>query len=228
MPGKIFFANPKASHTIVSNIHRVPKSLDLPISEIPQKEGITPGDKTAPVPGHEDWGSDRANRPSVLFMLYPTKDFCQRVCKSDRLSLGSHRVIDRHGRWMKHWDDVPVTLSSLIPGWYLEALIRRNPDLTIYDIRARFMDSFLVYDHKKNKLITQSAWGSTTVTNRMMRFRDETFNLTCKWHLRLVLSMFSALNSTELNIPSKFQDNARVHFLLQPVLTSHYRGACQG
>ena len=118
-----------------------------------------------------------------LFMLYPTEEFCRRESKSSRLSLRSYRVIDRNGKWMKHWDDVPVTLSSLIPGWYLEALIRRNPDLTIYDIRVRFMDSFLFYDQKTKKMVTRSAWGNTAVTNRMMRFRDETFNLTCRYPL---------------------------------------------
>ena len=116
-------------------------------------------------------------------MLYWTEEVDQRACGTSRLSFENYRVIDRYGKWMKHWDDVPVTFSSLIPGWYLEALMRRNPDLTIRDIQARFMDSFLFYDHKKKKIVTQKAWGNTTVTNRMMRFRDETFNLTCRWSL---------------------------------------------
>lgn len=113
-------------------------------------------------------------------MLHRTKEVYDRAYKPSRLLLGDRRVIDRDGRWMKHWDDVPVTFSSLIPGWYLEALIRRNHELTMIDIRARFMDSFLFFDHKTKKVVTQTAWGSTALTNRMMRFRDETFNLTCR------------------------------------------------
>ena len=145
--------------------------------------GITPGDRTAAVPGHEDWGPDRADRPDELFMLYEPDEVAERACKPGRLTLGSNRVIDRNGKWMKHWDDVPVTLCSLIPGWYLEALMRRNPDLTIYDIQVRFKDSFLYYDFKQKAIITQYPWRSTALTNRMMRFRMDTFNVTCKWPL---------------------------------------------
>ena len=74
------------------------------------------------------------------------------------------RVLDPNSKWMQHWDDVPRVICRLMDGWEMEALTRRNPDLQVSDIQARM----------KNPL------SSNALTNRMMRFRQETFNLACK------------------------------------------------
>lgn len=67
---------------------------------------------------------------------------------------------------MLHWKDVPRVICSKMEGWEMEALMRRNPDLQISDIQARMKEDV----------------ATTALTNRMMRFRHKSFNLSCKWY----------------------------------------------
>ena len=89
------------------------------------------------------------------------------------------RVIDRYGKWMGYWYDVPVTISSMLAGWQQEAYTRRNPDLKIHDLRARMPDEFLAKKTKRYEL--QRTWDQTVLTNRAMRFRWDTFNIVCMY-----------------------------------------------
>ena len=58
--------------------------------------------------------------------------------------------------------------------------MRRNPDLTIADIQARMMDTF-DYQVKEGVIRARGPYGLTTLTNRTMRFRWESFNVTCEY-----------------------------------------------
>lgn len=73
---------------------------------------------------------------------------------------------------MTYWADVPVTICSVIEGWHIEALLRRNPDITMTDFLHRMLDS-----------TPQASKGkSTTLTNRTMRFRDRSWNTAWRAH----------------------------------------------
>ena len=73
---------------------------------------------------------------------------------------------------MTYWDDVPVTISSAIEGWHIEALLRRNPDITMLDFLHRMLDSTPLASKGK----------PTTLTNRTMRFRDRSWNTAWRAH----------------------------------------------
>ncbi|KAG7005127.1 hypothetical protein G7Y79_00021g049940 [Physcia stellaris] len=134
---------------------------------VPPKRGAAVGDETAPVPGHEEWAEARNRRPDILFQLEPPEGGVQpAVGHAMMFTYNGLRVIDRHNKWMRLWADVPVTVSSEIEGWHIEALQRRNPDLTIPDLQARMLDS-----------TPYATTGTSTITNRSMRFRKESFNV---------------------------------------------------
>ena len=87
---------------------------------------------------------------------------------------------------MTHWDDVPVTCSSMIEGHRIEALMRRNPALQHWDILARMPDRFLF----KNRM--SSPFLPSTLTNRTKRFRARSFNIACKQLPSSPLTILSA------------------------------------
>ena len=82
---------------------------------------------------------------------------------------------------MTFWTDIPVTISSQIEGYRMEAMRRRNPQVTIKDFRARMLERFLVTG-KNGKLVEHVPFSSTVLTNRMMRWRWDTFNVSCEYH----------------------------------------------
>lgn len=90
---------------------------------------------------------------------------------------------------MTDWEDVPVTCSSEIEGWYIEALMRRNPALTYWDIQARMLDRFLV-KQKNSAMATRGPWETLTLTNRAIRFRERSFNVPCKHDSSLLAYVF--------------------------------------
>lgn len=147
-------------------------------------KGLSAGDETAPVVGHEAWGEARNRRPNELFLLFEPEggiqSASQRQHQRQRFVSNGRRVLDRNDKWMLHWDDVPVTCSSQIEGWHLEALMRRNPDLTMPDIVARMMDNFLCLS--RGVVSRRRPFRSSVLTNRTMRFRETSFNVTCKYN----------------------------------------------
>ena len=96
-------------------------------------------------------------------MLEEPVDY-QPVCKTQSFMHNGLRVLDRYQKWMRHWDDVPRVIWSGMLGHDMEALTRRNPDLQVSDIQARM----------KNPPT------SNALTNRMMRFRKYTWNISCE------------------------------------------------
>ena len=87
----------------------------------------------------------------------------QPLCHMEHFMHHGLRVLDHNSKWMKHWDDVPKVCNQMY-GWEMEALVRRNPDLQVSDLQARM----------KNPPT------SNALTNRMMRFRKETWNISCE------------------------------------------------
>ncbi|KAL8796505.1 MAG: hypothetical protein Q9195_001179 [Heterodermia aff. obscurata] len=132
---------------------------------LPQAKGKTGGDETAPVKGHETWGPARGDRPGILFQIEKPEHVVQ-VCERFQWTWHDLRVLDRNNGWMWYWDDVPVTISSVIEGWHLEVLLRRNPLVEMSDIQARMLDN------------TPFVERNTALTNRTMRFRARSWNHT--------------------------------------------------
>lgn len=77
---------------------------------------------------------------------------------------------------MWYYDDVPVTIPSVVEGWRMEAYMRRNPSLVLADIQGRMPRVFKTTIKGKD-IEDHGPWDDTTLRNRMMRFR---------WHACLI------------------------------------------
>lgn len=71
---------------------------------------------------------------------------------------------------MWYYDDVPVTIPSVVEGWRMEAYMRRNPSLGLADIQGRMPRVFKT-NIKGKDIDEHGPWDDTTLRNRMMRFR---------------------------------------------------------
>ena len=69
-------------------------------------------------------------------------------------------LIDHEDRAILAWNKLPMTISSKVDGWELEAFFRQNPSLDRRDVRARM----------PRKLTLRSELG--TIGMRMSRFRE--------------------------------------------------------
>ena len=111
--------------------------------------GISNGDETAPVKGHESWGGARNNRPDELFQLFEPQGGIQPAGQRRGMIVGKRRVLDRDNKWMSHWDGVPVTCCSLIGTSLPEFLT----PLLLYHL----------YNHTFSRMEDDFSWNTSTV-----------------------------------------------------------------
>lgn len=122
-----------------------------------------------------NWAGTRANRPNELFTFYKP-NHTPAACEPQRWMYHGRRVLDHKGKWMWYYDDVPVTIPSVVEGWRMEAYMRRNPSLVLADIQGRMPRVFKTTIKGKD-IEDHGPWDDTTLRNRMMRFR---------WHACLI------------------------------------------
>jgi len=137
--------------------------------EYAPEKGESEDDRLAFVPTHMNWGETRAHRPNELFTFYKP-DNRPAACEPQRWIYNGQRVLDHKGKWMWYYDDVPVTIPSVIKGWRLEIYFRRNPSLTLADIQGRMPKVFKT-NIRGRDIEEHGPWDDTALRNRMMRFR---------------------------------------------------------
>jgi len=101
--------------------------------------GQNPSDYTSFLLKDQQYGEDRSNRNPILFQLRPTHDG-QRptgyVMDNGRI------VLDAFDHGIRDFgDDLPLCLSSQIDGWDVETYLRRNLEISYYDIIGKSSQS---------------------------------------------------------------------------------------
>ena len=79
---------------------------------------------------------------------------------------GGRRVIDRKNHSMRFFWDVPVTISSAVEGFRLDAMQKLNPNITLVDLLGRTPRQFVDW-----RGATRGELGTTSLSNRALRFR---------------------------------------------------------
>ena len=104
------------------------------------------GDNTTFVGSQQDWGPDRADRPAVLFQLYPpvnrvTADPGYLFTPSPTAAFPDLQVVvdGRDGQPLRNFPELPVVISTKVEGWLIEAWIRLNPKLKHEDVIQRML-----------------------------------------------------------------------------------------
>lgn len=130
----------------------------------PPAQGDDPSDRTAFTLAQQTWGNDkREQRPDILFYIQEVKiDSPQEGIPWE---FGGRRVIDRNNHGMRYFSDCPVTISSEIEGFRLDAMQKLNPNIMWADILGRAPDK-RIKRGKERKLQVQTAF-----SNKSSRFR---------------------------------------------------------
>ncbi len=125
----------------------------------PDPQGRDAFDITTYHPDNKDWGPAWPNRPQILQRFardgYSGPDYEPEVL-TDR----GRVVIDQENHTVKAWRELPLCISSKVPGYKMEAWRRLNPRLTIPDFMARMVKTERQHLSDRNKL-----------SMRMTRFR---------------------------------------------------------
>lgn len=102
-------------------------------------------DVTAPAPGQQGWSEKRSNgRPDILFQYreYPKRQQYKNA-HSNQVPLKTDDagiiLLSADAHPIKDLTHVPLTVSTSIPGWYMEAIRRLNPKVGEHDFSARMI-----------------------------------------------------------------------------------------
>lgn len=116
---------------------------------MPKEEGddsTVKYDVTAFLQKQQDWSEDRDHRPEILFQYreFPKRKQYKRSQADDIPFLTDNDGIvllsaDRYP--IKDQEHMPFTISSLIPGWHMEAIRRLNSKVGLFDFTARMTPS---------------------------------------------------------------------------------------
>ena len=142
-------------------------------------QGYGAHDITAFHPDHEHWGSGERDdwhkiTGNVLYRFSPgVGPFPNYIV--DTWFDNGRIVLDGRGHPMKKYRDIPLTCSSEIEGWRIEAIRRQDPRISMTDLQAR-MPRFIEgpktgngrYKNKKHAI-----WALSTIGMRVTRFRWE-------------------------------------------------------
>jgi len=105
-------------------------------------------DETTPASGQEDWTGERGNgRPAILYQFKPVGrwafgDTADRPKKKSTAFTpatddNGHIFLNKDNEPMRHSDHLPITVSTEIPGWMMEAVSRLDPKVTLNDFVDR-------------------------------------------------------------------------------------------
>ena len=127
--------------------------------DFPDPPGKDILDITTYHPDYKDWGPAWSNRPQILKRFtrneYPIPSYDPGVL-IDR----GRVVIDQENHAVKAWKELPLCISSKVPGYKMEAWRRLNPRIQICDFLARMVKMEKPLNSNRNKL-----------SMRMTRFR---------------------------------------------------------
>ena len=94
-----------------------------------------PLDHTSFLLQDEMYGGDRTNRHPILFQLKPTKQAQSWQTPSGYVMDAGRVVLDPYDHAIRDFgNDLPLCLSSQIEGHDIETYMRRNKEITFYDL----------------------------------------------------------------------------------------------
>ena len=125
----------------------------------PDPPGTDPDDITSYLKDNKDWGPDWHQRPLILKRFART-NFPVPSYEPGALVDNGRVVIDQENHAVVAWRELPLCISSKVPGYKLEAWRRLNPRITIFDFLARMVKTDKPASSERNKL-----------SMRMTRFR---------------------------------------------------------
>ncbi|MCJ1435825.1 hypothetical protein MMC27_005201 [Xylographa pallens] len=105
--------------------------------EIPRATGTEFNNITSFHPYHRFWGAEENNRPEILFQFDPNDDWGSINCKPKGMMHEGKIVLDVENRQVRDFYEMPLTISTQIEGWFIEALIRLNPYIRYTDFISR-------------------------------------------------------------------------------------------
>lgn len=111
------------------------------------------------------WGEDRQYRPAILFE-FERRDRMDPDYKVEPMMDKGRIVLDPDNHPVRNFREIPVTISSAVEGWLMEAIRRTNSKISAADFRARMLRS--PTRDGNGTLITANA-----VDMRMTRWRQE-------------------------------------------------------
>ena len=122
-------------------------------------------DKTAFLPAQADWGGERADRPDILFELHKLPG-THEPSNPDMLHVHAYGavriVIDAiSNNPLRDFEILPLTISTEVEGWLLEAWFREDPALKIQDVIQRMPYGY-----------ADAVYDGTVITNRFARRRS--------------------------------------------------------
>lgn len=92
---------------------------------------------TAFHPDQKDWGEERPFRPKILFQLDPPKDRKDPTYAVGNMMYNGHLLLDPDNRPIRNFHEIPLTVSSQVEGWVMEAIRRQHSKISANDFRAR-------------------------------------------------------------------------------------------
>lgn len=92
---------------------------------------------TAFHPDQKDWGEERPFRPKILFQLDPPKDRKDPTYAVGNMMYNGHLLLDPDNRPIHNFHEIPLTVSSQVEGWVMEAIRRQHSKISANDFRAR-------------------------------------------------------------------------------------------
>lgn len=102
-----------------------------------RESSTLPEDITSFHADQKDWGEDRSCRPKVLFQFEAPPNWKE---AKDEVGMMLHEnkiVLDPDNRPVRDFKVIPLTVSSKVEGWLMEAIRRQNHQITPNDFRAR-------------------------------------------------------------------------------------------
>lgn len=88
-------------------------------------------------PDQKGWGEDRSCRPNILFQFEAPQNYKDQKQEVGNMMYGDKIVLDPDNRPVRNFQEIPLTVSSKVEGWLMEAIRRQNHQITPSDFRAR-------------------------------------------------------------------------------------------
>ena len=148
-------------------------------TEFPPARGKDRNDVTCYNHFQRSWGPARANFPRILF-VYEKPSTVRVPDRSTKVPsymyFNRMLVLDDTDRPLREFDAVPVTLSSQVEAFRLEAMVRMYPDIDLTDLRARMPRTVRI--HRRGREVTLPLYARACFHSRQRRFRAENCMIT--------------------------------------------------
>ena len=119
--------------------------------DFPDPQGKDAYDITTFHPDSKNWGPNWQNRPPILKRFsrngYPVPAY-----KPEVMTDNGRVVIDQQNHAVLDWIELPLCISSKVPGYKMEAWRRLNPNISTSDILARMPKTDKSFVQERNKL----------------------------------------------------------------------------